>query len=133
MTPVRKFIHRQALDLLRLQVGCRQHSLCRQTLHRAEHHLKALEGSVAADQRGLLEVVSSSKGISQSPVQFPEGQSEAPKSEQLPAQLAPNPQVASSIVLFGWQQLTITDWSRKVKTLSKKSTDVEFLFPESYS
>ena len=91
--------------------------------------MKALEGSVAADQRGLLEVVSSSKGISQSPVQFPEGQSEAPKSEQLPAQLAPNPQVASSIVLFGWQQLTITDWSRKVKTLSKKLIVVEFVFP----
>ena len=95
--------------------------------------MKALEGSVAADQRGLLEVVSSSKGISQSPVQFPEGQSEAPKAEQLPAQLAPSPQVASSIVLSERQQLTITDWLRKVKTLSKKSTDVEFVFPESNS
>ena len=41
-----------------------------------------------------------SKDISQLPVQFPEGQSEAPKAEQLPAQLPPSPQVASSNVLF---------------------------------
>ena len=54
MTPVRKFIQRQYLDLdldLDLQVGRKQQPLFRQTLHRAEHHLKALEGSVAADQR----------------------------------------------------------------------------------
>ena len=92
--------------------------------------MTALEGSVAADQRGLLEVVSSSKGISQSPVQFPEGQSFAPKAEQLPAQLAPSPQVATSLVLFWWQQFTVTDSLMKVKTLSKKSIEVEFVFPE---
>ena len=63
-------------------------------------------------------------------MQFPEGQSEAPKAEQFPAQLAPSPQVASSIVLFGWQQFTVTDSLAKVKTLSKKSTEVEFVFPE---
>ena len=62
-------------------------------------------------------------------MQFPEGQSEAPKAEQLPAQLAPSPQVATSIVLFWWQQLTVTDLLTKVNTLSKKSIEVEFVFP----
>ena len=96
-------------------------------MHRAEHHRKALAGSVASDRplRASVSLVSCSKGISQSPEQFPEGQSEAPKAEQLPAQLAPSPQVASSIVLFERQQLTVTDSLTKVKTLSKKSTEGE--------
>ena len=103
----------------------------RQTLHLREHHAKALEGSVAVDQRcASAWLVSCSKDISQSPVQFPEGQSEAPKAEQLPAQLAPSPQVAVSIVLSERQQLTITDWLEKVKTLSKKSTVLVFVFPD---
>ena len=102
-------------------------------MHLDEHHLKALEASVAADQRrDSISLVSSSKGISQSPEQSPEGQSEAPRAEQLPAQLAPSPQVASWIVLFWWQQLTVTDSFAKVKTLSKKSTVLAFLFPEVY-
>ena len=106
--------------------------MCRHTLHLREHHAKALEGCVASDRplRASVSLVSCSKGISQSPVQFPEGQSEAPKAEQLPAQLAPSPQVARLIVLFWWQQFTVTDWLTKVKTLSKKSTEVEFVFPE---
>ena len=98
--------------------------------------MKALEGRVAADQRrdSISDVVSSSsKGISQSPEQFPDGQSVAPIAEHFPAQLAPSPQVASSIVLFGWQQLTIADSLWKVKTLSKKSTELAFVFPESQS
>ena len=93
--------------------------------------MKALEVNVAADQRrDSNSFVSSSKGISQSPVQFPEGQSEAPRAEQLPAQLAPSPQVASWIVLSERQQLTVTDSFERVKTLSKKSTVLAFLFPE---
>ena len=99
--------------------------------------MKALEGKVAADQRrdSISDVVSSSssKGISQSPEQFPDGQSAAPMAEHFPAQLAPSPQVASSIVLFGWQQLTIADSLWKVKTLSKKSIELAFVFPESQS
>ena len=71
--------------------------------------------------RASFSLVSCSKDISQLPVQFPEGQSEAPKAEQLPAQLPPSPQVASSNVLFKWQQLTVTDSPKKVKTSSKKS------------
>ena len=54
----------------------------------------------------------------------------APRAEQLPAQLAPSPQVASSIVLFWWQQLTVTDSLRKVNMLSKKSIVLVFVFPE---
>ena len=75
-------------------------------------------------------VVSCSKDISQSPEQFPEGQRNAPKAEQLPAQLAPSPQGATSTVLFGWQQLTLTDLLEKVKTSSKNSIVVVFEFPE---
>ena len=75
-------------------------------------------------------VSSCSKGFSQPPVQFPDGQSEAPRAEQLPAQLMPSPQVASWIVLLVWQQLTVTDSSRKVKTLSKKSMEPVFVFPD---
>ena len=52
----------------------------------------------------------------------------APRAEQLPAQLAPRPQVAFSNVSFGWQQLTVTESLRKVKALSKKSIVV--VFPE---
>ena len=64
-------------------------------------------------------------------MQFPEGQSEAPKAEQFPAQLAPSPQVASATVLSERQQLTVTDLLTKVKTLSKKSTEGVLVFPES--
>ena len=63
-------------------------------------------------------------------MQSPDGQSEAPRAEQLPAQLAPSPQVANSIVLFWWQQLTVTESLRKVKALSKKSIEAAFVFPE---
>ena len=101
--------------------------------------MKTREGLVAADKpfrvlnssvRAIEPESSSSKEISQSPEQFPEGQSEAPTAEQLPAQLAPSPQVASSIVLFKWQQFTITDWLEKVNAFSKKSIVVAFEFPE---
>ena len=63
-------------------------------------------------------------------MQSPDGQSEAPRAEQLPAQLAPSPQVASSTVLSERQQLTVTDSLRKVNTLSKKSIVLVFVFPE---
>ena len=63
-------------------------------------------------------------------MQSPDGQSEAPRAEQLPAQLAPRPQVASSTVLSERQQLTVTDSLRKVNTLSKKSIVLVFVFPE---
>ena len=101
--------------------------------------MKTREGLVAADKpfrvlnssvRAIEPESSSSKEISQSPEQFPEGQSDAPTAEQLPAQLAPSPQVASSIVLFKWQQFTITDWLEKVNAFSKKSIVVAFEFPE---
>ena len=95
--------------------------------------MNLLEGCVADDSdRCCVKVllVSVPKGISQSPVQSPDGQSEAPRAEQLPAQLAPSPQVASWIVLFWWQQLTVTDSLWKVKTFSKKSTDVAFVFSD---
>ena len=101
--------------------------------------MKTREGLVAADKpfrvlnssvRAIEPESSSSKEISQSPEQFPEGQSVAPTAEQLPAQLAPSPQVASSIVLFKWQQFTITDWLEKVNAFSKKSIVVAFEFPE---
>ena len=49
--------------------------------------------------------------------------------EQLPSQLVPIPQVARSAVLFWWQQLTVTDSLEKVKTLSKKSIVLAFVFP----
>ena len=74
--------------------------MCRQTLHRAEHHLKRLGSMEDADNFPRASFSLVSKDISQLPVQFPEGQSEAPKAEQLPAQLPPSPQVASSNVLF---------------------------------
>ena len=101
--------------------------------------MKTREGLVAADKpfrvlnssvRAIEPESSSSKEISQSPEQFPEGQSDPPTAEQLPAQLAPSPQVASSIVLFKWQQFTITDWLEKVNAFSKKSIVVAFEFPE---
>ena len=38
--------------------------------------------------------------------------------------------MASSIVLFWWQQLTVTESLRKVKALSKKSIEAAFVFPE---
>ena len=66
------------------------------------------------------------KSISQvlgSSVQFPEGQSHAPSAEHCPAQLAPCPQVATSKVLSGWQQVTSVKLVEKVKALSKKSTE----------
>ena len=101
--------------------------------------MKTREGLVAADKpfrvlnssvRAIEPESSSSKEISQLPEQFPDGQSDAPTAEQLPAQLAPSPQVASSIVLFKWQQFTITDWLEKVNAFSKKSIVVAFEFPE---
>ena len=58
----------------------------------------------------------------------PEGQSEAPSAEHCPAQLAPWPQVATSKVLFGWQQVTLLVWLENVKAMSKKSTEVA-VFP----
>ena len=101
-------------------------------MHWGEHHRKALEGLVAVDDPLWVPVslVFCSKEISQSPEQFPDGQSEAPRAEQLPAQLAPSPQLASSTVLSGWQQLTVTDLLKKVKTFSKKSIVLAFVFPE---
>ena len=94
--------------------------------------MKAFEGNVAAAQllASIPPPVSCSKGISQSPEQFPEGQSVALKAEHFPAQLAPSPQEASLTVLFGWQQVMVTDSLRKVKTFSKKSIEVTFVFPE---
>ena len=66
--------------------------------------MRALEGKgiLEGDNSFFASVlsVSGSKDNSQSPVQSPEGQREAPRAEQLPAQLAPSPQVASSNVLF---------------------------------
>ena len=38
--------------------------------------------------------------------------------------------MASSNVLFWWQQLTVTESLRKVKALSKKSIEAAFVFPE---
>ena len=105
-----------------------------QTLHLGEHHLNAVIGLVASDDGFLLLVASSasssSKGISQLPEQFPDGQRTAPRAEQVPSQLAPSPQAASSNVLFSWQQLTITDSLWNVNTLSKKSMELTLLFPE---
>ena len=66
-----------------------------------------------------------------SSVHSPEGQSEAPSAEHCPAQLAPWPQVATSKVLSGWQQVTLLVWLEKVKALSKKSTEeVVVMFPK---
>ena len=67
-----------------------------------------------------------STGSSQSPEQSPEGHNCAPRREQLPKQLLPSPQVASSIVLFGWQQWTVTDSLEKVKMFSKKLIALSF-------
>ena len=61
-------------------------------------------------------------------MQFPEGQSEAPRAEHCPAQLAPWPQVATSGVLSGWQQVTLLTLLEKVKALSKKSTEAVVVF-----
>ena len=97
------------------------------------HHLIFLWSIVATDiplLPSLWSAVSCSKGSSHSPVHCPDGQSEAARAEQLPAQLAPRPQVATSIVLFGWQQFTATDSLKKVKTLSKNSTEVAFVFSD---
>ena len=38
--------------------------------------------------------------------------------------------MTSSDVVFGWQQVTLAVLFKKVNTLSKKSTDVVFDFPE---
>ena len=96
--------------------------------------MNAVIGLVACDDGFLLLVASSasssSKGISQLPEQFPDGQRTAPRAEQVPSQLAPSPQAASSNVLFSWQQLTITDSLWNVNTLSKKSMELTLLFPE---
>ena len=63
-------------------------------------------------------------------MQLPEGQREAPSAEHCPAQLAPFPQVATSIVLFGRQQGALLDWFKKVKARSKKLTEkVLVVFP----
>ena len=63
-------------------------------------------------------------------MQLPEGQREAPSAEHCPAQLAPFPQVAILIVLFGRQQVTLLDWFEKVKAWSKKLTEkVVVTFP----
>ena len=60
----------------------------------------------------------------------PEGQREAPSAEHCPAQLAPWPQVATSGVLSGWQQVTLLVWLENVKGLSKKSTEgADVVFP----
>ena len=67
-----------------------------------------------------------STGSWQSPEQSPEGHNCAPRREQLPKQLLPSPQVASSIVLFGWQQWTVTDSLEKVKMFSKKLIALSF-------
>ena len=53
----------------------------------------------------------------------PEGQREAPSAEHCPAQLAPWPQVATSGVLSGWQQVTLLMWLENVNASSKKSTE----------
>ena len=64
-------------------------------------------------------------------MQFPDGQSEAPRAEHCPAQLAPWPQVATSEVLFGWQQVTLLVFLENVKASSKKSTEgVVLVVPE---
>ena len=61
-----------------------------------------------------------------SSVHSPEGQSEAPIDEHCPAQLAPWPQVATSGVLSGWQQVTLLMFFEDVMALSKKSTEEVF-------
>ena len=61
-----------------------------------------------------------------SSVHSPEGQSEAPIDEHCPAQLAPWPQVATSGVLSGWQQMTLLMFFEDVMALSKKSTEEVF-------
>ena len=68
-----------------------------------------------------------------SSVHFPDGQSEAPRAEHCPAQLAPWPQVATSGVLSGWQQVTLLIWLEDVKASSKKSTEgTVVVFPGHY-
>ena len=63
----------------------------------------------------------------------PEGQSEAPSAEHCPAQLAPWPQVATSKVLSGWQQVTLLLFLEFVNALSKKSTEeVVVVFPRNH-
>ena len=46
--------------------------------------------------------------------------------EHSPAQLAPSPQVTTSKVLSGWQQVMLIVWLEFVKVLSKKSTEEAF-------
>ena len=62
----------------------------------------------------------------------PEGQSEAPRAEHCPAQLAPWPQVATLKVLSGWQQVTLLVWLENVKAMSKKSTEVAVVVSPEY-
>ena len=70
---------------------------------------------------GILQLISHVSGSS---VQFPDGQSEAPRAEHCPAQLFPWPQVATSNVLVSWwQQVTFLERLAKVKVLSKESTE----------
>ena len=66
-------------------------------------------------------------------MQFPDGQSEAPRAEHCPAQLAPRPQVTFSKVLFGWQQVTLLVFLEFVNASSKKSTEeVVVVFPRNH-
>ena len=68
-----------------------------------------------------------------SSVHSPEGQSEAPSAEHCPAQLSPRPQVTTSGVLSGWQQVTLLIRLEDVKASSKKSTEgTVVVFPGYY-
>ena len=63
----------------------------------------------------------------------PDGQSEAPSAEHCPAQLAPWPQVATSKVLSGWQQVMLVMFLEFVNALSKKSTEeMVVVFPRNH-
>ena len=78
-------------------------------------------------------VLNSRSQVLGSSVHFPDGQSEALSAEHCPAQLAPWPQVTTSKVLSGWQQVTLLVWLEKVKALSKKSTEeVVVVFPRNH-
>ena len=80
------------------------------------HHFRSLPDKVAVD--------SPCSQVPGSSVHFPDGQSEAPRAEHAPAQLAPWPQVATSKVLVsGWQQVTVLLFFELVKASSKKSTE----------
>ena len=66
-------------------------------------------------------------------MQFPDGQSEAPRAEHCPAQLAPWPQVATSKVLSGGQQVMLVMFLELVNALSKKSTEeMVVVFPRNH-